>query len=82
MPYVVAPSGTYDLAAFTCYYPQQAEGGGPPWAVYGSQVDYSGPVLLQDGYPDKKTAQAAIEQMLGGDGPVRMLTAPPGAPPE
>jgi hypothetical protein len=80
MPYVVALGGTYDLSAFSCYYPQQeTSDADAAWGLYGAQADYSGPVLLASGYPDKKTAQAALEQMLAGDSPVRQFPAPPGA---
>lgn len=75
MPYVTAPGGTYDLSAFSTFYPQ-LDDNDAAWGVYGSQIDYSNPVLLQGGYPDRKSAQAAIEQMLGSDGQVRQLSVP------
>lgn len=76
MPYIAAPGGTYDLSAFSCYYPQQDDNAAT-WGVYGSQVDYSNPVQLASGYADKRTAQVALEQMLSGDSQVRQLAPPP-----
>jgi len=76
MPYIVAPGGTYDLSAFTTYYPQAADSGGT-WGLYGSQVDFSNPVLLASGFADQKTAQAALEQMLASDSVVRQFPVPP-----
>lgn len=83
MPYVIsdssppAPNGLYDMSAFSCFYVRKNDAG-TAWGVYGSQIDFSNESLLQDGYPEEKTAQVALEATLGSDGQVRQFPAPPG----
>jgi hypothetical protein len=81
MPYIASdgsppmPNGLYDMSAFSAYYARKNDAG-TAWGVYGSQIDFSNESLLQDGYPDARTAQTALEQVLTVDSPVRQFPPP------